>query len=55
MNDKMHTGCRCQACRHGITPKLRKRYHKRCRQRHKRELKKLGEIVNPSHSIGYTW
>ena len=54
MNIKMHTGCSCSQCRRGMTKRYRREFHRKLRQLQKRQLKKTGEVVDATFSIGYT-
>lgn len=54
MNIKMHTGCSCPQCRKGMTRHDRRQYHRKMRQRQKRQIKRFNEIIDAYMSIGYT-
>lgn len=54
MNIKMHTGCSCKLCRSGMTKYYRRDFHRKLRRRQKRQLKRFGDIIDATLSIGYT-
>ena len=54
MNIKMHTGCSCYHCRSGRDKATRRLFHRKLRQLQKRQLKKTGEVIDATLSIGYT-
>lgn len=54
MNIKMHTGCGCYHCRKGRNKQCRREFQRKLRQLQKRQLKKTGEIIDATISIGYT-
>lgn len=54
MNQRMHTGCSCKLCRRGMKKQHRREFHRKLRQRQKRQLKRFGDIIDVTLSIGYT-
>lgn len=54
VNSRMHTGCPCWRCRQGRNKVVRREFSKRRRLRHKRQLRKFGDIIDVDISIGYT-
>lgn len=54
MNQRIHTGCRCKLCRGGMKKQYRREFHRKLRQRQKRQIKRFGDIIDVTLSIGYT-
>lgn len=54
MNQRMHTGCSCCQCRAGRDKKTRRIFMRKLRRRQKRQLKRYGDIIDATLSIGYT-
>lgn len=54
MNQRMHTGCSCKLCRGGKDKQTRREFHRKLRRRQKRQLKRFGDIIDATLSIGYT-
>lgn len=54
LNQRIHTGCSCQACKRGKDKETRAEYHRKLRRKQKRELKQNQELDTISPSIGYT-
>lgn len=54
MNQRMHTGCSCKLCRRGKDKRTRRIFMRKLRQRQKRQLKRFGDIIDVTLSIGYT-
>lgn len=54
MNQRMHTGCSCYHCRRGRDKQTRRLFTRKLRRRQKRQLKRFGDIIDATLSIGYT-